>query len=188
MPEDDQPHEAAQDMIAALGRRLAAAAQDRPEVTVAVAESCTGGWVGQAITAVPGSSGYFVGGVIAYSDAAKRSLLGVDSDTLGAHGAVSSETAAAMAAGARERLEASVAVSVTGIAGPGGGSSAKPVGLVVFAVAGSDGVASLARQFGPAATSPWGEEITRRADVRAAAVVAALELIEEAVTAVPSTP
>lgn len=105
-------------------------------LTVATAESCTGGLVAHLITEVPGSSGYLRGGVVAYSDAVKAALLGVPDATLRAHGAVSAQTAAAMAAGVRERLGSDLGVAVTGIAGPDGGSGAKPVGLVYIAVAG----------------------------------------------------
>jgi nicotinamide-nucleotide amidase len=97
---------------------------------LATAESCTGGMVAARLTSVPGSSDVFTGAVVAYSDDVKARELGVSAETLARHGAVSAETAAAMAAGARERLGADVAVSVTGIAGPGGGSEEKPVGLV----------------------------------------------------------
>jgi nicotinamide-nucleotide amidase len=99
-------------------------------LTVATAESCTGGMVAQRLTSVPGSSRVFLGGVVAYADEVKAAELGVPRELLERHGAVSAETAAAMAAGARERLRADVAVSVTGIAGPEGGSEEKPVGLV----------------------------------------------------------
>jgi len=101
---------------------------------LALAESCTGGLVGHLVTNVAGSSGYFVGGVIAYSNEAKEQLLGVPRDTLARHGAVSEPAAREMAHGARRLLGADVALSVTGIAGPGGGSPDKPVGLVYVAL------------------------------------------------------
>ena len=123
----------------ALVRRLQAACL-AGGATVALAESCTGGLVAAALTAVPGSSGYFVGGVVSYSNEAKRDLLGLDPAILDAHGAVSAQVARAMALGARERFAAGVAASVTGIAGPNGGTAAKPVGLTYVAVADSDGV------------------------------------------------
>lgn len=99
-------------------------------LTLATAESCTGGLVGERLTRVPGASDVYLGGVISYSDRAKESLLGVRSDLLRRHGAVSAEVAAAMAGGARDRLGADVGLAVTGIAGPGGGTREKPVGLV----------------------------------------------------------
>lgn len=114
----------------------AAAALDGAGLTVAVAESCTGGLLGAALTAVPGSSSYMRGGVIAYSDDAKRELLGVPEEVLRRHGAVSEETAAAMAEGVRAALGASIGVGITGIAGPAADGTSKPVGLVVVAVAG----------------------------------------------------
>jgi competence/damage-inducible protein CinA-like protein len=110
---------------------------------LATAESCTGGLVAARITGVPGSSAAFVGGVVSYSNEVKRDELGVSEKLLEEHGAVSAEVAAAMAEGARSRLGAEVAVSVTGIAGPGGGTPDKPVGRVHLHAAGPDG--SLAR-------------------------------------------
>jgi nicotinamide-nucleotide amidase len=98
--------------------------------TLATAESCTGGLVAARLTSVPGSSEVFLGSVVAYADKVKERELDVDVETLERHGAVSAETAAAMAAGVRRRLHADVAVGVTGIAGPGGGTAEKPVGLV----------------------------------------------------------
>ncbi len=107
---------------------LAACREQR--LTLATAESCTGGMVAERLTSVPGSSRVFLGAVVAYSNDVKAAGLGVPGDLLERHGAVSAEAAAAMAAGARERLGADVAVAVTGIAGPDGGTDEKPVGLV----------------------------------------------------------
>ncbi len=98
-------------------------------ITVGLAESCTGGLIAASLTAVPGSSGYFLGSLVTYADATKEALLDVPAATLLTHGAVSAQTARAMAVGARERLGATVAASVTGISGPDGGSAEKPVGL-----------------------------------------------------------
>jgi PncC family amidohydrolase len=103
-------------------------------LTVSVAESCTGGRLGDRITDVPGSSDYFMGGVISYSNAAKVNLLGVDSAVLASKGAVSRKVAIQMASGVRRELKTDIGVGVTGIAGPTGGSRAKPVGLVFIAV------------------------------------------------------
>lgn len=111
-------------------------------LTCATAESCTGGGVGAALTSVPGASNVFLGGVVSYSNAVKCNVLGVRGETLAEFGAVSSETAAQMAVGARRLTGADLAVSVTGVAGPGGGSVEKPVGLVWFALASADGVRS----------------------------------------------
>jgi len=107
--------------------------------TVAVAESCTGGGLGQALTTMPGSSSYFLGGVIAYSNAVKESLLNVSATDLAEHGAVSPIVAQQMAVGVRDRLGATWGISITGIAGPDGGTEAKPVGLVYIGLAGPEG-------------------------------------------------
>jgi PncC family amidohydrolase len=112
----------------------------RLSLSVATAESCTGGLVANAMTDVAGSSGYFRGGVVVYSNEAKIGLLGVSAEILETHGAVSAQTARAMAIGARARLSADLAVAVTGVAGPGGGSASKPVGLTYVAVADAAGV------------------------------------------------
>ncbi len=103
-------------------------------LTLAVAESCTGGLIGHTITNKGGSSAYFKGGIIAYNNDVKRDLLGVKAATLKNFGAVSKETAREMAEGIRLRLKADIGISVTGIAGPGGGSIKKPVGLVYIAI------------------------------------------------------
>jgi len=119
------------DLAARLGARCAALG-----LTVATAESCTGGLVAHLITEVPGSSAYLRGGIVAYADEVKRSILGVPAEVLVAHGAVSAQVALAMADGVRQALGTDLAVAVTGVAGPDGGSEAKPVGLVYVAVVG----------------------------------------------------
>lgn len=106
--------------------------------TIAAAESCTGGKVGDMITSVPGSSDYFLGGVISYSNVVKVDMLEVDPEVLSSEGAVSEAVALQMADGVRRRLGADVGVSTTGIAGPGGGSPTKPVGLVYVAASVGD--------------------------------------------------
>ncbi|MBE7382584.1 MAG: competence/damage-inducible protein A [Leptolyngbya sp. SIO1E4] len=124
--------------------------------TLAVAESCTGGGLGQMITAVPGSSHYFLGGVISYDNAVKISLLGVDSLTLETQGAVSDPVACQMAAGVRSRLGTDWGIGITGVAGPGGGTEEKPVGLVYIGVAGPNGqVESRAYRFGNLRGREW---------------------------------
>jgi nicotinamide-nucleotide amidase len=117
--------------------------------TLSVAESCTGGGLGSLLTAISGSSDYFWGGVISYDNRVKQSLLGVNADDLAVHGAVSDVVAQQMAIGVRSRLGTDWALSITGVAGPGGGSEAKPVGLVYVGLAAPDGsVTSSAHQFG----------------------------------------
>lgn len=137
---------------------------------LAVAESCTGGLLGGKITSVPGSSEYFLGGAIAYSDALKVSLLGISSRLILDHGAVSSEVAVAMAEGVAEMTGAHVGVAVTGIAGPGG-SAAKPPGTVHIAVKTPLTITARIYHF----------EGTRE-DVRGSAVDAALELVLDTIT------
>lgn len=122
-----------ENLASELVRKLSAAGQ-----TVATAESCTGGWIATALTAVPGSSGCFGYGLVSYSNGAKESLLGVDARTLREHGAVSEAVVREMAAGALRLSGADFAVAVSGVAGPGGGSAEKPVGTVWLAWAGND--------------------------------------------------
>lgn len=134
--------------------------------TCGTAESCTGGGVGSAITSVAGSSSVFWGGIVSYDNSVKQGVLGVPQKVLETRGAVSPECAAAMAAGARRLLKTDLAVSVTGIAGPGGGSAEKPVGLVWFGIATPEGVKTESAIF------PGGRD-----EVRAAAVEHALGMI-----------
>ncbi len=108
---------------------------DETKKTVATAESCSGGLIAHRLTNVPGSSGPFPGGLVAYSNDVKKALLSVPEETLSVYGAVSQQTAIAMAEGARAQFGTDYAVAVTGIAGPGGGTEEKPVGLVHMAVA-----------------------------------------------------
>ena len=131
IPSDAQLREQAQ----ALGERLRAAHD-----ALVTAESCTGGWIAKCLTDIAGSSDWFDSGMVVYSYEAKQALLGVRPQTLEEHGAVSRETVIEMVSGALVHSGAGVAVAVTGIAGPGGGSAEKPVGLVYFAVAGPQGV------------------------------------------------
>src|SRR5687768_239257 len=126
---------------------------------LAAAESCTGGWIAKALTDVAGSSQWFEGGVVSYSNAAKAELLGVPPDVLAAHGAVSEETVRAMAEGARHRFAADLGVAVSGIAGPGGGTQDKPVGTVHFAWAAPGGTTAARRIFA------GGRESVRRQSV-----------------------
>jgi len=128
-------HDEALTALARVLQRVALASG----VTVATAESCTGGLVGHSITSVPGASDYYRGGVVSYADDVKVALLGVAVTTLQRYGAVSAQVAVAMATGVRERIGCDHAVAVTGVAGPAGGSDSKPVGLTYVAVAGSAG-------------------------------------------------
>ncbi len=121
--------------VAELVRRIAAALA-ATSARIAVAESCTGGWVAKSLTDLPGSSAWFGYGFVSYSDAAKQELLGVSAETLTGRGAVSEDVAEQMATGARLASAAEIAVAVTGIAGPAGGTAEKPVGTVCFAWAG----------------------------------------------------
>lgn len=122
--------------VPALVRRLAGVAASR-KLTVAVAESCTGGLLAASITEAPGASSYFLGGVVAYSNEVKVGRLGVPLDDIRNHGAVSQAVATAMAKGVCRRFGAGLAMAATGVAGPDGGSPAKPVGTVWIAVAGA---------------------------------------------------
>ena len=116
-------------------------------LTFCAAESCTGGLINQRLTAIPGSSDVVEGGVVSYSNNVKMRLLGVSAEALLAYGAVSVQVVAQMADGVRRATGADIAVSVTGIAGPGGGSAEKPVGTVCFGIATASGVRSLKKQF-----------------------------------------
>jgi nicotinamide-nucleotide amidase len=123
--------------------------------TLAVAESCTGGGLGAALAAVPGASDVFVGGVIAYANAVKQGVLGVSPELLETRGAVSDPVAQAMAQGARRATGADWALAITGVAGPGGGTEQKPVGLVHIAVAGPNGCVSEGIRFGSSRGRSW---------------------------------
>ena len=123
------------DIEVAVGERLSARG-----LTLAVAESCTGGLVGHRITNVPGSSDYYRGSITAYANDLKEALLSVRGETLARHGAVSPETAREMAEGVRIAMHADIGLSVTGIAGPAGGTAGKPVGLVYVALSAEDGL------------------------------------------------
>lgn len=129
------------------------------KMTCATAESCTGGGVGYAITGVSGSSAVFWGGVISYDNSVKRDVLGVPEEVLVTKGAVSPECAAAMAEGVRRLLKTDIAVSLTGIAGPGGGSAEKPVGLVWFGLASRAGTITEKKIF------PGDREVVRTAAI-----------------------
>jgi nicotinamide-nucleotide amidase len=158
-------------LAGAIVKRLA---EDR--LTLAVAESCTGGLVAEAVVAVPGASRVFRGGVVAYANDIKTSFLGVPAETLERAGAVSEETAVAMARGARERFGTDVAIATTGVAGPDGGTPEKPVGLVWFALATADGEVETRRFTYPG----------NRTDIRERATVGALGLMWRKLESVPA--
>jgi PncC family amidohydrolase len=151
-----------------LVEKIAASLLTRKQ-TLATAESCTGGLVGAALTDLPGSSRWYLGGVVAYSNPLKTRLLGVPPEMLAAHGAVSAQTAQAMAKGLGEKTGADFAVAVTGIAGPDGGTQEKPVGLVYLAVASPQGMGVFKHRFAGS-----------RSEIRAAAVEAALRHVLDA--------
>src|SRR5947207_15566394 len=141
---------------------------------VAVAESCTGGLLAAALTEIPGSSDVFDRGFITYSNAAKQAMLGVPASVLETRGAVSKETAEAMAAGALERSGADLSAAITGVAGPGGGTAEKPVGLVHFAAARREGrLLHRERRYGDLGRA----EIRRRSVLDALAMLAELASI-----------
>jgi nicotinamide-nucleotide amidase len=129
-------------LAARVGRRLKA-----KRARLVTAESCTGGWVAQAVTAISGSSAWFERGFVTYSNASKHEMLGVRKGTIKSHGAVSEETAREMAKGALRKSRGTIAVAVTGVAGPTGGSAAKPVGTVCFSWATRRGLWSETRRF-----------------------------------------
>jgi nicotinamide-nucleotide amidase len=135
---------------------------------LAVAESCTGGMLGERVTSIPGSSDIFLGGVIAYDNSVKQNILGVSAETIERHGAVSEQVALEMAAGVKQKLKADIGISVTGIAGPGGGTPEKPVGLVWIVV---DTKEAKARRL---------HVIGDRTEIRQRAVQAALEMVRRA--------
>ncbi len=145
--------------------------------TLATAESCTGGWISNLVTNVPGSSAVFLGGVAAYANAAKTDLLDVPADLIAAHGAVSKEVAIAMAAGAARRFGADYALSTTGIAGPGGGSADKPVGLVWIGFHGPLGTFAVEARF-------FKERLVNKEK----AALTALDILRRQVLGIPGMP
>ena len=146
--------------------------------TVATAESCTGGLIAGALTSVAGSSDAVYGGFVTYANEAKQKMIGVRAETLAAYGAVSEQTAREMAAGARREAGTDYAIAVTGIAGPGGGTADKPVGLIWFGLAGPEGVIAEKRSFGDIG----------RAEVRQATVEHALDMLLAALAAPGARP
>ena len=158
VPEEDE-YRAAEALLGCLRAR---------GLRLATAESCTGGLVAALLTAIPGASAVFERGFVTYSNAAKNETLDVAADLIATHGAVSREVAEAMAAGARARAGTSLALAITGIAGPEGGSAEKPVGLVWFGLARADGTKAIAKKF-----------VGSRDAIRAAATTEAIRLLQE---------
>lgn len=155
--------------IRSLSRKLLDLCKMR-KLMVATAESCTGGLVAASLVDIPGSSAAVTGGYITYSNEAKQTMVGVKAETLASFGAVSKETAIAMARGALRKSKADLTVAITGVAGPGGGSPGKPVGLVQFAAAARDGrIVTLEKRFGAIG----------RTAVRTRSVAEALKLLIE---------
>ena len=161
-----------------LGRRLEKSMLElvtdallEAEATVATAESCTGGLVGKKLTEMPGSSAYVQGGVISYSNEVKHKVLGVPQEELDNYGAVSEEVAKSMAEGTRKLLGTTYGVSTTGIAGPGGGTATKPVGLVYIGVSGPNGTVAYRNDF-----------IGDRESIRQSTAERALYLLYQAIT------
>ncbi len=157
--------------MTAPAAKLLGAALSASGRTLAVAESCTGGLLGGAITSIPGSSRYFSGGVVTYGNSAKVSILGVPPDLIAARGAVSREVALSMAEGVLSLFRADLAIAVTGVAGPGGGSRGKPAGTVWVAVVASGGV-----RFAHRFRFPGGREAVRRETVKAS-LAAAIDVL-----------
>jgi nicotinamide-nucleotide amidase len=170
------------DEILTLSRRVLDACAAR-KLKIAVAESCTGGLIAAALTEIAGASNVFERGFVTYSNEAKQDLLGAPAELIAAHGAVSAEVAEAMALGALAHSRAQLALSVTGVAGPGGGSAEKPVGLVYFGLARSERPTLIQRKHftgEPAASAP-GKELSR-AEIRRQAVLTGLRMLLEAAT------
>ncbi len=165
----------AEDLLVNLAGRVGSACLVR-SVTVATVESCTGGLIGHVITENPGSSVWYVGGFVTYSNALKEATVAVPADVLGFHGSVSAQTAMAMASGGRDRTGADLVVAVTGIAGPDGGTDEKPVGLTYVAVADASGLEVRRHQ--------WTGD---RTDNKRASASAALELLLERIEAIGQT-
>ncbi len=176
IPHPKPQHDVPSHTSAELASRLHALLSGERRRPLACAESCTGGLIAHRITVHAGSSDYFQGSAVTYSNAAKRALLGVPQDILDRVGAVSEECAVAMAEGAQRAFDAELAVATTGIAGPGGGTARKPAGLVFIAASGPAGTVVTEHHF-------TGD----RYAVIASATTAALELLVQTIEAIPQT-